>query len=145
MSSSWGPRSSPVSGIFPSPLLTPDLGHAWCRDLGICSMKGFPGDSGSKVSACSAGDLDSIPGSGRCPGGGNGNPLQYSCLENPMDGGAWEATVHGVAKSRTWLSNFTLTFSLSVEEDLGDKWQSLTPQPSVLSTLSLLCFLNFSS
>ena len=52
-------------------------------------MKGFPGDSDSKVSACSAEDLGSIPGSGRCPGGGNGNPLQYSCLENPMDGGAW--------------------------------------------------------
>ena len=47
------------------------------------------------------GDLGSIPGSGRYSGGGNGNPLQYSCLENPMDGGAWKATVHGVAKSRT--------------------------------------------
>ena len=48
-----------------------------------------------------AGDLGSIPGSGRSPGEGNGNPLQYSCLENPMDGGAWWATVHGVAKSQT--------------------------------------------
>ena len=48
-----------------------------------------------------AGDEGSIPGSGRSPGGGNGNPLQYSCLENPMDRGAWWATVHGVAKSRT--------------------------------------------
>ena len=46
-----------------------------------------------KVSACNAGDLGSIPGSGRSPGEGNGNPLQYSCLENPMDGGAWQATV----------------------------------------------------
>ena len=60
-----------------------------------------------KASACNAGDLSSIPGSGRSPGEGNGNPLQYSCLENPMDGGAWWATVHGVAKSRTRLSNFT--------------------------------------
>ena len=48
-----------------------------------------------------AGDLGSIPGLGRSPGEGNGNPLQYSCLENPVDGGAWWATVHGVAKSRT--------------------------------------------
>ena len=55
-------------------------------------------------------DLGSIPGSGRSTGEGNGNPLQYSCLENPMDGGAWWATVHGVAKSRTRLSDFTFTF-----------------------------------
>ena len=50
-----------------------------------------------------AGDLGLIPGLGRSPGEGNGNPLQYSCLENPMDGGAWWATVHGVTKSRTRL------------------------------------------
>ena len=61
----------------------------------------------AKASACNAGDLGSIPGLGRSPGEGNGNPLQYSCLENPMDGGAWWATVYGVAKSRTQLSNFT--------------------------------------
>ena len=51
--------------------------------------------------ACNAGDLGSMPGSGRSPGEGNGNPLQYSCLENPTDGGAWWATVQGVAKSQT--------------------------------------------
>ena len=51
-------------------------------------------------------DLGSIPGLGRSPGGGHGSPLQYSCLENPMDGGAWQATVHGVAKSRTRMSDF---------------------------------------
>ena len=51
-----------------------------------------------KESACNAGDLDLIPGLGRSPGEGNGNPLQYSCLENPMDGGAWEAIVYGVAR-----------------------------------------------
>ena len=56
-------------------------------------------------------DLGSIPGSGRSPGEGNGNPLQYSCLENPMDGGAWGATVHEVAKSQTRLCNFTFTFT----------------------------------
>ena len=54
-----------------------------------------------KVSASNAGDLGSIPGLGRSPGEGNGNPLQYSCLENPTEGGAWWATVHGVAKSWT--------------------------------------------
>ena len=63
-------------------------------------------------SACSAGDLGLMPGLGRFPGDGNGNPLQYSCLENPMDGGAWQATVHGVAKNRTRLSNFTLLYTL---------------------------------
>ena len=62
---------------------------------------GFPGGSGSKESVCNAGDLGSIPGSGRSPGEGNGNPLQYSCLENPMDREAWKATVRRVAKSRT--------------------------------------------
>ena len=67
---------------------------------------GFLGGSEGKVSACSAGDPGSIPGSGRFPGEGNGNPLQYSCLENSMEGGAWKATAHGVAKSRTRLSDF---------------------------------------
>ena len=56
---------------------------------------GFPGGSDGKVSACNTGDLGSIPGLGRAPGEGNGNPLQYSCLENPMDGGAWCTAVHG--------------------------------------------------
>ena len=68
---------------------------------------GFPGGSDGKEPACNAGDLDLISGSGRSPGEGNGNPLQYSCLENPMDGGDWWATVHGVAKSWTQLSDFT--------------------------------------
>ena len=70
---------------------------------------GFLGGSEVKASAWKVGDLGSIPGSGR-PGEGNGNPFQYSCLENPMDGGTWWATVHGVAKSQTGLSNFTCTF-----------------------------------
>ena len=95
------------------------------------------------MSAYSAGDLGSIPGWGKSPGEengnplpllptpptkkgaqrnigeGNGNPLQYSCLENPMDGGAWWATVHRVAKSGTWLSNFTFTLS-----HLKNYWKS---------------------
>ena len=69
---------------------------------------GFSAGSDSKKSACSAGDLGSIPGSGRSPGEGNGNPLQYSCLENSMNRRAWWAAVHGVVKSWTWLSNFHL-------------------------------------
>ena len=64
---------------------------------------GFPGSSDSKESACNAGDPGLIPGSGRSPGEGNGNPLQYSCLNKTMDRGAWWATVHGVAKSWTQL------------------------------------------
>ena len=59
---------------------------------------GFPGGSEVKVSACNAEDLGSIPGSGRSPGEGNGNPLQYFCLESPMDRGAWWAPVHGIAR-----------------------------------------------
>ena len=70
----------------------------------------IPGGSDGKVSAYNVGDLGSIPGSGRSPGKGNGNPLRYSCLENPVDGGSWKATVHGVAKSQTWLNDFTFTF-----------------------------------
>ena len=59
------------------------------------------GKEDGKESACNVGDLGSIPGLGKSPGEGNGNPLQYSCLENSMDRGAWWATVCGVAKSRT--------------------------------------------
>ena len=62
-------------------------------------MMGFPGSSEVKASAWNAGDLGSIPGSGRSAGEGTGNPLQDSCLENPMDRGAWWAIVHGVSKS----------------------------------------------
>ena len=71
-------------------------------------LSDFVGGWDGKASTYNAGDLDSIPGSERSPGEGNGNPLQYSCLENPMDRGAWWATVHGVAKSGTRLSNFTI-------------------------------------
>ena len=66
---------------------------------------GFPGDSNCKESTCNAGDLGSVPGLGRSPGGGHGHPLQYSCLENPIDRGAWRATVCWVVKSWTKLSD----------------------------------------
>ena len=66
---------------------------------------GFPFSSVGKESACKAGDLGLNPGLGRSPREGNGNSLQYSCLENPMDRGAWLATVYGVAKSQTRLSD----------------------------------------
>ena len=65
----------------------------------------FPSGPFGKESSCKAGDAGLIPASGRSPGGGNGNPLQYSCLKNPMDRGAWQATVHGVRKGQTWLSS----------------------------------------
>ena len=72
---------------------------------------GSPGGSDGKESTCNVRDLDLIPGLGKTPGGGHGNPLQYSCVENPVDRGAWWPTVHGVTKSRTRVTN-TFTFHL---------------------------------
>ena len=69
-----------------------------------CHVRKYDGSDG-KESACNVGALGWIPRLGRSPGGGHGNPLQYSCLENPMDKGAWRATVHGVTKTQTQLSN----------------------------------------
>ena len=68
-------------------------------------LQGFPGALDGTKSACNAGDLGLIPGSERSPGEGSGSSLQYSCLENPKDRGAWGSTVHGVTKSQTQLSN----------------------------------------
>ena len=73
-----------------------------CQQL---TVLGFSGGSDSKESACNAGDPGSVPGLGRLPGEGHGNPLQYSYLENPMDGGAWWAVVRGVAQSQVQLSS----------------------------------------
>ena len=67
----------------------------------IAILRGFPDSSVGKESACNVGDLGLIPGLGRSLGEANGYPLQYSCLENPMDRGAWRAVIHGVAKSGT--------------------------------------------
>ena len=79
----------------------------------LSSLWGFPGGSEVKASACNVGDLGSIPGLGRFPGEGNGNPLQYSCLENPMDWGAWWATVHRVANHGYARNSRTSVCSLS--------------------------------
>ena len=73
------------------------------------SLLSFPGGSEVKASASNAGD-PGRPGLGRTPGEGNGNPLQYSCLENPTDRGAWWTILHRIAKSRTRLSDFTSLF-----------------------------------
>ena len=102
---------------FPSPGDLPDLGlepifpplqvdslllNHWGMNQPIHLV---PAVSDGKASAYSVGNLGSIPGSGRSPGEGNGNPFQYSCLENPMARGAWWATVHGVVKSQTGLND----------------------------------------
>ena len=73
--------------------------YLWTFRLFPCLDWGFPGGSDGKESACDAGNVGSIPGSGRSPGEGNGNPLQYSCLENSVDRGAWQPTVHGITES----------------------------------------------
>ena len=78
----------------------------------------FPGGSDGKASAYNVGNPGSIPGLGGTPGEGNGNPLQYTCLENPMDGGSWQPIVHGVAKSPTQLNDFTFTFRCHVVEKI---------------------------
>jgi len=81
---------------------------------------GFPGASVIKILPVNIGDTGdtvSIPGLGRSPGGGNGNPLQYSCLDNPMNRGAWQATVHGVAKSQIWLSTHAQCFLCGSHEN----------------------------
>ena len=77
-------------------------------------MIGFPDGSVNKESACNAGDLGSIPGLGSLPGEGHGNPLQYSCLGNPMDRGAWWAIVHGVARVRHDLATKQPPFPFTV-------------------------------
>ena len=84
--------------------------------------EGFPGDSDCKESAYHAGDLCLIPGSGRSPGEGSGYPLQYSCLENSMDRGAWQATVHGITKTQTWLSEVA-----QMVKNPPAKWETWVP------------------
>ena len=92
----------------------------------------FPGGSDGKGSVYNAGDTCSIPESGRSSGEGNGNPLQYYSLENPMDRGAWQATVHGVTKSRTQLSNFT-TVLYTRDEQAGKSTDELSATKELLT------------
>ena len=82
----------------------------------LCPGVGFPAGSVVKNLLANAGELGSIPGLGRSLGGGNGNPLQYSCLENPMDRGAWWATVHGVTKSQTRLAHTDAHLTKRIQE-----------------------------
>ena len=99
---------------------------------------GFPGGARGKEPPTNAGEVKGwgwIPGSGRSHVGANGNPLQYSCLENPMDREAWGATAHGVAKRRTWLSDFTFTFNTF---GVWETWQVYRPFPKY-SSLWFLC------
>ena len=103
---------------------------------------GFPGGSDGKESACNAGESGSVPGSGRSPGEGNGNPPQYSCLENPVDGGAWQATVHGVTKTNIphcvyyWWAEFHFLLlqerKLPLHPNLGS--QNAGMQPTVIQS-----------
>ena len=114
----WSGFPFPSPGIFPTkgsnPLFRVSCisrilyhGAIWEFTLSNALPKGFPGGLGVKASVCSAGDPGSIPGSGRSPGEGNGNPLQSSCLEKPVGGGAWWATYSPRGQSPTQLSDFT--------------------------------------
>ena len=97
------PRSPTPWSIHKNPAFQchPILASHGCQSSDEVAEMSFPGGSVVKNPAANAGDLGLIPGPGGSPGGGNGNPLQYSGLENPTDRGAWQATVHGVAKSQT--------------------------------------------
>ena len=130
MDSYFGLRDQGQAGLE-SHHICPGLGHQiwiWSRAkrgefVGWASRQAwyglplFPGGSDDKESACTVKDSGLIPGTGRSPGEGNGNPLQYSCLENPMDRGAWWAAVHGVAKSWTRLSDWRFHFLLWQHEE----------------------------
>ena len=96
-------------------------------DFTTVRLRGFPGGSDGKESACNAGDPGSNPGLGRSPGEGNGNPLQYSCLENPTHRGAWRATVHGVAKSQTRQSDEYTQSDFTAESRLNGRGAALVP------------------
>ena len=125
-------RSS--SSVYVSMLLSPFVPPS--------PFLGFPGGPAGKESTCNEGDMGSIPGVGRSPGEGNGNPLQYSYLEDPMDGGAWWAAVHGVAKSRTQLSTHAHTHRRVVcASKMGANPSSLSGKQKSASLAPCLCSL----
>ena len=101
----WGIPWTEEPGGLPS-MGSHRIGHDWSDLAAATTQTGFPGGGGGFPLA-NAEDSSSIPGLGRFPGGGNSNPLQYSCLENPMDRGAWRATVQRVTKSQTWLKQLS--------------------------------------
>ena len=119
----------PVESLLPHKVTysqVPGAGHGCLWGMSVLcfmnSCQDFPGSSVGKESGCRAGDLGLIPGSGRAPGEGNHNPLQYSCLENPMDRRAWQATVHGVARvGHNLVSKPPLIFCLL--HPPGKKWR----------------------
>ena len=113
----------------------------WRRDrLPTPVFLGFPGGTDHKEFSCHTGDSDSIPGLGRSHEKGNSYPFQYSCLENSMDRGAWQATVHGVTKSWTWLSHFHFTSLITIKNNPGRRgegaWALKTVTPKVMSIAS---------
>ena len=138
MSSSWhtaaysrlqrsvNDSTTPTNCFRLAKLQNSSSGHRFALlDFTTVRLRGFPGGSDGKESACNAGDSGSIPGLGRSPGEGNGNPLQYSCLENPTHRGAWQATVHGVTKNRTQLGNEHTQSDFTVESHLNGRQAAL--------------------
>ena len=101
-----------LSHVTRMELVRKRAGKAWLMKVSS-NLRDCPRGSVVKNPPAHARDMGSVPGSGRPPGEGNGNPLQYSCLGNPMDGGAWWATVHGLTKSWTWLSNWAAISNLN--------------------------------
>ena len=91
----------------------------------VCLFMGFPDGSDNKESACNTGDLGSIPGSGRPPGQGNGNPLQCYCLENPRDRGAWWAAVYGVAHVGQDLSDLVVAAAEWKSRKSRNTWSNM--------------------
>ena len=140
----WSGLPCPPSGdltdpeIKPASLESPELAG------GFFTTKNFPGGAEVKTSACSVGDLGSIPGLGRSPGEGNGNPLQNSCLENPMDGGAWWATVHGSQRVRhdwaTSLHFFTTTATREAPNPLRPGYKLCVPHSNLIYKRSVSSF-----
>ena len=121
--------------------------------LELVDRRGFPGGTSGKEPTCQCRDItdaSSIPGSGRYPGGGHGNPVQYSCLENSMDRGVWWATVHGVTKGQTWLKWLSThtnrhTHKQTDTHTHADRshWCNPSPLPSLCASLWYLTQISF--